>query len=61
MVTWVLDLAEGAEYGVFTAEDGSNAVVKVTRGPLGLQVEPVELADNYGAALTRAEYLNETA
>jgi len=59
MVTWVLDLEEGAEYGVFTAEDGSNAVVKVTRGPLGLQVEPVELADSYTAALDRAQYLNQ--
>lgn len=58
MVTLVLDLEEGAEFGVFTDEDGRNAVVKVTRGPLGLHVEPVELAPTYTAALDRVEYLN---
>lgn len=58
MVTMVLDLEQGAEYGVMTDEDGANAVVKVTRTPLGLMVEPYERADNYTAALDRAEYLN---
>ena len=58
MVTWVLDLSEGATFGVFTAENGDNVIVKVTRGPLGMSMEPIERADTYTHALDRAEYLN---
>ena len=58
MVTYVLDLAEGTQFGVFTSEEGEHVIVKVTRGPLGMSMEPVERADTYTHALDRAEYLN---
>jgi len=61
MVTYVIDLTDGAEFGVMTAEDGQNAVVRVTRGPMGLTVTPFESAEDYSAALDRVEYLNATA
>lgn len=61
MVTWFIDLDEGATFGVMTAENGDNVVVKVTRGDLGLHVEPFEHAADFTAALDRAEFLNRTA
>jgi hypothetical protein len=58
MPTYILYLDDAATYGVMSGDDERHVVFRATRTELGVSIEPVEIFDDFTAALNRAESLN---